>query len=999
MNPRVTAIIVAQQGGEHLARTLEALRGQSRRPDIVLAVDNSAKGTAKADFLALAPAQIISLSDKISYGEAVELASRVVPVAASPDDFLWLLAQDSAPEPDALAALLGALEVSPSVGIAGPKQMDWRAPDRIREFGLTLTRGGKTISLVIDELDQGQHDQLSDIMAVGANGMLLRQSLWHELGGFDPHLRVVDDAVDFCVRARLAGHRIIVVPSARVLTAGDGVIGLPEATTMRASKREARLRRSAELYRRLVYVPGGAVFWHWLGLLPSAIVRGLGQLLAKNPGAVGGEFRAALSAAFSGGAVGRARRSIRVSRRASWSALAMLRMSRSEVRRRSVLAREAAHIIVHGEKRPLHFFATGGGWSVLALLAVSIAAFSPLLGAATLAGGALLPLGATPFELWQQVGYGWRDNAAGLVGAADPFAGILAILGSATWWQPSFSLVLLWFAALPLAGLGAWFLVSRMSERAGIRAFAAVAYGLSPTLLIALLDGRPAAVLAHLFLPWLFFAGIRSARSWSASATTSLLFAAVVACAPSLAPALLAVWVGSVILTGRYVARYLAIPLPAAVLFAPLVLTQLFAGNPLGLLSDPGAAVGYAVAPSWQVALGFPTAGLGAWFDAAGALPWALPAASILVLILVGVVAALAVAGLFSAHPIRAQLAVAISLLGLITAVLASGIQVAFVGGQVVPIWAGAGLSLMWLGLVVAGATGMSFLRKFSIYPAVVGLVAVTLVALPLLTTMNSGGGLVAPSNGKVLPAYVVAQAQLDPGVGTLVLTPQPGGELGATLTRGTGPTLEGMSTLVTTRTTFTSADSALATLVGNLASNSGVESAAQLTDLGIGFIVLTPPQTAVDTAASSTSQATATRVKTGLDSNPDITAVGITDAGLLWRFAGGLGETPGAQTPASATEPVRSLVISAQALVILLTLLLAIPTGAPRSDIRPKRRVAAAAAAGAGAAFATAGATSGAGTAADTDRAEEMSGLDFDEDEPLALNDPLAGENDDEEN
>ena len=163
MNPRVTAIIVAQQGGDHLARTLEALRGQSRRPDIVLAVDNSAKGTAKADFLALAPAQIISLSDKISYGEAVELASRVIPVAASPDDFLWLLAQDSAPEPDALAALLGALEVSPSVGIAGPKQMDWQAPDQIREFGLTLTRGGKTVSLVTDELDQGQHDQLSDI--------------------------------------------------------------------------------------------------------------------------------------------------------------------------------------------------------------------------------------------------------------------------------------------------------------------------------------------------------------------------------------------------------------------------------------------------------------------------------------------------------------------------------------------------------------------------------------------------------------------------------------------------------------------------------------------------------------------------------------------------------------------------------------------------------------------------------------------------------------------
>jgi hypothetical protein len=984
MNPRVTAIVVAQSGGEHLTRTLEALRSQTRRPDILLAVDNSAKATAKAEFQAFGPAQIISVSDKISFGEAVELATRVIPVASGPDDFLWLLAQDSAPAPDALAALLGALEVSPSVGIAGPKQMAWSAPDHIREFGLTLTRGGRTVSLVTDELDQGQHDNLSDIMAVGANGMLMRQSLWHQLGGFDSHLRTIDDALDFSVRARLAGHRIIVVPSANVMTAGDGVIGIPEPTTVRATKKLARLRRSAELYRRLVYVPGGTIFWHWLGLLPSAIIRSLGQLLAKNPGAVGGEFRSAAAAGFSGGDVSRARRSIKVSRRASWSSIAALRMSPAEVRRRRVLAREAAHIIVHGEKRPLQFFATGGGWSVMALSAISIAAFSPLLGAAHVAGGALLPLGATPMELWQQVGYGWRDNALGLIGAADPFAGVLAIVGSAIWWQPSFALVLIWFLALPLAGLGAWFLASRLTERAGIRVFAAIAYGLSPTLIISLLDGRPAAVLAHLFLPWLFFAGIRSARSWSASATTALLFAAVIACAPSLAPALLAVWIGSVILTGRYVARYLAIPLPAAALFAPLVVAQVMASNLLGLVSDPGPAVGYAVAPSWQIVLGFPTAGLGGWFDAAGALPWAAPAASILVLVLVGVVAALAVAGLFSAHPIRAQLALGIALLGVITAVMASGFQVAFAGGEVVPVWAGAGLSLMWLGLIVAAATGLSVLRKFSVYPAVVGIVAVSLLAFPLLATMNLGAAAVSAGNGKVLPAYVVAQSQLDPGVGTLVLTPQPAGGLGAILTRGSGPTLEGMSTLVTTRVTFSAEDTRLATLVGNLGSNSGQASATELTDLGIGFIVLTAPQTAIATPASSAAQATSNRVRTALDSNPDIDAVGNTDTGLLWRFAGGTGSAPGAQMPSSAAEPLLFLIVGGQALVVILTLLLAIPTGAPRSDIRPKRKPSVVVGA-----VAVAGAGVGAGVGADVDTAAA----------PFGTGDPLAGESDDEQN
>jgi GT2 family glycosyltransferase len=36
MKTRVTAVIVARQGGEHLARTLDALSKQTRKPDVKL---------------------------------------------------------------------------------------------------------------------------------------------------------------------------------------------------------------------------------------------------------------------------------------------------------------------------------------------------------------------------------------------------------------------------------------------------------------------------------------------------------------------------------------------------------------------------------------------------------------------------------------------------------------------------------------------------------------------------------------------------------------------------------------------------------------------------------------------------------------------------------------------------------------------------------------------------------------------------------------------------
>jgi len=940
MKTRVTAILIARDGGDHLARTLDAIRQQIRMPDILLVVDNSAKEAARAQLNAFGASLVIPGSPKFSLGESLEVAGRSFPAAEGPDDYLWFLAQDSAPAPSALAELLAALEVAPSVAVAGPKQMGWDDPDYIHEFGLTLAQGGRTISLVHDELDQGQHDQMSDVLAVGGNGMLVRQQVWAQLSGFDSHLRVVDDALDFCVRARLAGHRVSVVPAAKVLTAGDGVIGARGENTRRARKRRERQYRAAELYRRLVYSSGFALFWHWLGLVPSAIVRSLGQMLAKRPGAVSGEFRAAVSAAFSGGAVGRARHHLRSTKSAPWAALAGLKISRAEVRRRTALVHEAARIRLHGEKRPLRFFTGGGAWVTLALFIVSLIALSPLVGANAIAGGALLPLGNDLGALWSQVGFGLRAGAFQLTGPGDAFAAIAALLGSLTWWQPSLSLVLLWFGAIPLAGLGAWFLAARLTERAGIRGFISVTYALAPTLLAALSEGRPAAVIAHLVLPWVFFTGIRAARSWSASATTALLFAVVIACAPSLTPALVALWLASLLLTGRSIAHYLAIPLPAAALVAPMAVMQIANLNFFGMAADPGPAVDTAIAPNWQIALGFPVEGLGGWLQSVSILPWALPAASIVVFIFVAVVLALAFVGLFSQYPIRAQLSLLIALLGLATAVLASGISVSYAGSVAVPMWPGNGLSLAWLGLAVAAGTGASILRQFSFYPVIVGVAAVTLLAIPALAAAPLSNSLVHASNGNTLPAYVVAQAATTPQIGTLVVTPQPRGGLGYTLVRGTGLTLASASSYVTTGAGVGLQERKLAELVTNVVSVSGTDSAADLTTLGIGFVLLAPAETYAGQPATAAAQAMTARVRATLDSNPTFDIVGITDAGLLWRFPGYSAAATNLPAPSLSVEPWRTIILAIQGLIILLTLLLAIPTGNVRTDLQPRRRI-----------------------------------------------------------
>src|SRR6185312_3991423 len=186
MHQRVTAIIVARTGAAYLERTLAALAKQTRRPDTVIAVDAASTDGSSELLAAHGPTQFVTTGAKSTFGDAIARAMYVAADEPSDQDLLWLLAYDNAPEPDALEHLLAALEVAPSVAIAGPKLMRWDEPDVIADFGESITRFGASVALVDGELDQAQHDVQNDVLGVAMNGMLVRRTVWTALGGFDP---------------------------------------------------------------------------------------------------------------------------------------------------------------------------------------------------------------------------------------------------------------------------------------------------------------------------------------------------------------------------------------------------------------------------------------------------------------------------------------------------------------------------------------------------------------------------------------------------------------------------------------------------------------------------------------------------------------------------------------------------------------------------------------------------------------------------------------------
>ena len=944
MQARVTAIIVARNGASHLERTLEALRSQTRQPDTVIAVDCGSSDTTSELLAAFGPTHFISADASLSFGAAINAAMRVLDEPAGDHEMLWLLAQDSAPAPSALRSLLAELEIAPSVAVAGPKVMEWVADDYIHDFGQSMTPYGSTVTLVESELDQEQHDGLSDVLAVSAGGMLVRHSVWNLLGGFDPALPIVDDSLDFCVRVRLAGYRVSVVAAARVSSAGDGVAGPDGSSRGRARRRRVRAERSAQLHRRLVYSPAWALPVHWLSLIPLAFLRSIGDLLRKEPGAILGEFSAAFAAAFRGGRVRTARTKLAATRTLSWTSIASLRVSAAEVRRRHALTREAALTGARGDRPEIRFFSGGGAWTLLAAAGVGIAMLAPLIGTQALVGGGLLPLSSTIGDLWANVGYGWRDIGLGFTGAADPFAAILAILGSLTFWSPSFAVVLLYLLALPAAAVGAWMAATRLTHRGSIRAVAAVLWALSPAFLTAIAAGRPAAILVHLLLPWLFFAGFAAARSWSASGSAALLFAAIVACAPSLAPALLVGWAICVLVSGRSVMRFIGIPLPALALAIPLIWDQGLRGNWLALLADPGLPVPTDVVPTWQLILGFPAGDFGGWTQLLPLWGGDATVAGYVVPLLLIPMAVLALLSLLLPGARGAAFALLTALLGLATAIGAGLLSVASVGAEGVSIWPGAGLSLYWLGIVGGVVFAARGLHKVAIAPLIVSAVALAVVALPLAAALPLGTSVVQESIGRTQPAFVTAEAAVEPRVGTLQITPQPDGGILATIVRGTGERLDAQSTLNSTETELTAEQVELATLAGNLASQSGLDASTDLARFGIRFVLLRPaaatPAAWGDTiTVTPAATETTTRTTTSLDGNAALVPVGDTAFGQLWRSEAVTDAATNGQIPADAGGAFGLVTALIAALVIGATVLLSIPTGAGREAVRQAHR------------------------------------------------------------
>lgn len=929
MSALLHAIVVARANGpaaaERLRRTLDAVRTQSRPLDGLTVVAcgklddlDEIVREARADSVIKAP-------ESTSFPEAVALGDDRVPVERS----TWLLTQDTAPQPGALRALAAALERGPSVAVAAPKLVAESDTDTIVSLGLSMTRYGRMVPLANGETDQGQHDTDDDVLGADVRGLLIRADQRPALR-LDPALRGPDVGLDLGVRARLAGGRVALAPGARIAVAEGGLGDLP-----RGPLRRAYALRTSQLHRRLAYAPLIAVPLHWLLLLPLALWRTLVDLVAKRPRRVPVEWAAAITVLLRFAAVPRSRSRIRRFRTGGWERVDPLRASAAQLRERY-----DDDVVDPVRERDLGFFSGGGAWAVAAALAISVAAFFSLLAWPALGGGALLPLSDTVGALWRDAVYGLRPLGLHEVTAADPFSALIALLGSIWPVAPSAMMIVLWILALPLAVLGGWFAATRVSDRAGVRVVVAIAYAFAPPLIAGLVLGLPAAVLAHLILPWVFYTVSVAHRSWGSSGAASVLVLALLAAAPSLAPEIAVAWVVLLVLTvavraGAGIARVVWLVVPAAVWFAPIAIAQVDRGTPLAALADPGAVAGVpSAAPAWLLAAGFPTADPAGWLGFVGDdFPLALDTLIRLVPLLVVPIALLALCAPLTARWRLGSGLLVVAGAGLVGAVAAAGVQLAFSSGYPVALWPGTALSLAWLGAALAAGVTLDAAplpQPLRASASVLAVLCVAALAAPGLTGVARDDTALTNGPTSTLPAYVGAEAAATADIGTLIVSPRDDGAVSTRVVWGESESLDGQSTLDATDTTVSDDDRAVATAAADLVSGAGTDVGARLTEMGLRFVLVTD-------ASGDAGEAVSLEAATAIDQRDGFARVGQTARGMLWRLDADPVPRPG---PTTAEQATASIVLLAQGAALLVALLLSVPTVASRRQARGLPRV-----------------------------------------------------------
>ena len=209
-------------GAGWLPRTLQSLRGQSERLDVVVVDNGSTDDSADAVRTDFPEVALLELGENLGFGPALNRA-----VATHPADAIVLLNSDVECEPGFCAALLAAAEPEgrgPAPAMVAGVLLQEREPGLIDSAGVVADHTLMGFDFLHDEPVATLAEAADPLGPTGGAG-LYRRDAWEAVGGFDERIFLYYEDLDLALRIAAGGGRCRLAPGARALHAYSAGLG------------------------------------------------------------------------------------------------------------------------------------------------------------------------------------------------------------------------------------------------------------------------------------------------------------------------------------------------------------------------------------------------------------------------------------------------------------------------------------------------------------------------------------------------------------------------------------------------------------------------------------------------------------------------------------------------------------------------------------------------------------------------------------------------------
>jgi GT2 family glycosyltransferase len=303
-SPRVVLLILSWNRRDDVLRCVASLSRLTYANYVPVVIDNASHDDSVSVIRQRFPqVQILQNSVNLGYSAGNNVGLRWALQQGA--DYVQLINSDTEVTPDMITTLVDVAETDPRIGVVGCRNVLMEDPSRLWGAYGRLTYG-PFVSLAAGQraVDGPRWQQVVDADWVIGNGYMWRRSALEEVGLLDEQFFGYHEDVDWCLRARRAGYRVVYAGTAAIIHKGGSSSDTRERRRFPMHYFLGRngvlfVRKHANAWQtvRFVLMCGGA----WAFRLARAALLGL-LPHDTDSGRRGAQFRA-MEAAFSRGVV------------------------------------------------------------------------------------------------------------------------------------------------------------------------------------------------------------------------------------------------------------------------------------------------------------------------------------------------------------------------------------------------------------------------------------------------------------------------------------------------------------------------------------------------------------------------------------------------------------------------------------------------------------------------------------------------------------------------